>query len=420
MSRRVTEMTEDQRRREREKHNAARATRARELNPGLPPYEPRTPRGPSGERGAEPYIPEGHELHGVSDLTDAGGKTERRWNKTRKAPGKPSPLPPGFDLPHRISRFTANDGGVHGQWSSYRVNEGERAAVLLQVIRDHVESLVQPLPPLTAPENCTDDLLTIYPLGDPHIGMLAWAKEVGEHFDVKIATRELTQCVRNLVARAPASKRAIVTNLGDFFHAQDNKQVTPHGGNKLDVDGRFGKVARCGLDMMVGLVEAALQKHEHVTLRNVPGNHDEGACFWIAETLRREFKHEPRVTVEDAFSPYQFDMFGRVLLGWAHTDGAKPLQLGGLMATDAPEMWGATRFRYWHGGHVHHLSKTEIPGCVVETHRTLAGKDAWHNWRGYRAGRSLQAITYHREWGEDSRITEGIERVRAAILREAA
>jgi len=52
---------------------------------------------------------------------------------------------------------------------------------------------------------------------------------------------------------------------------------------------------------------------------------------------------------------------------------------------------------------------------IGENHRTLAGKDAWHGWRGYRSGRSLQAITYHRTWGEDSRVTEGIERVRASI-----
>jgi hypothetical protein len=387
------------------------AAKRREQNPGLPPYEPRALRGPS----KHPHVPAGHELSGLSTLVDAKGNVDRVWEKTRTAGAAPTPLPAGFDQPSRISIMTRGDGSEVIRWASFDRDEAARAIALQEAIRAHVEEHVRPLPPLDAPARTDEDMLTVYPLGDPHIGMLAWANEVGEHFDVKIAVRELTQCIRNLVARAPASKRAIVCNLGDFFHAQDDKQLTPTAGHKLDVDGRFGKVARIGLDMMVGLVEAALQKHEHVTLRNVPGNHDLGACFWIAETLRREFKNEPRVTVHDAYAPYQCDRFGNTMLVWAHTDGAKIGDVIEISAADWPEIWGETKFRYAHGGHIHSRAMVEGRGMIGENHRTLAGKDAWHGWKGYRSGRSLQAITYHRTWGEDSRVTEGIERVRASI-----
>jgi hypothetical protein len=103
------------------------------------------------------------------------------------------------------------------------------------------------------------------------------------------------------------------------------------------------------------------------------------------------------------------------LLGWCHGDGAKLDDLGEVMATDVPELWGASTHREWNTGHVHHRIVKELRGCVVRAHRTLAGRDAWHHHSGYRSGRSLEALTYHREYGLDSIAVVGIERVRAAL-----
>lgn len=380
-------------------------------------YVPHPPRGPQ----TTPHIiPVGHELGGVSTLKDAGGKVVQQWDKTRVAGSEESPeaVPPSFLL-HRTSRMQRGDGSTVVQWSSYKRDEAERWEAIRQGVVDHVSEYVRPASPVIAPQLTLEDLLVAYPLGDPHIGMLAWAEEVGESFDLKIAERELAECFRQLVARSPAAERAIVTNLGDFWHAQDNNQRTPTGGNKLDVDGRVGKVARVGLRLFRTLIDTALTKHQIVQVRSIPGNHDPTSSLWLPEVMRAAYAHEPRVIVEDAFNPYQFDRFGKVLLGWAHGDGAKLEALGEIMATDVPEMWGQTVHRQWHCGHVHHLVEKEFRGCLVTTHRSLAAKDAWHHHSGYRSNRSLRAMTYHREWGLDSSVTVGVERVRAA-LGEAA
>jgi hypothetical protein len=132
--------------------------------------------------------------------------------------------------------------------------------------------------------------------------------------------------------------------------------------------------------------------------------------------MRATYANDPRVTVEDAFNPYQYDVFGANLIGWCHGDGAKFGDLDRIMATDEPEKWGAASFRYWHSGHIHHLTEQELRGCLVTTHRTLAGRDAWHHHKGYRSGRSLKAPVYHRQWGlEGGGAVVGIERVRAAL-----
>ena len=143
------------------------------------------------------------------------------------------------------------------------------------------------------------------------------------------------------------------------------------------------------------IVNEALTKHARVRIRSIPGNHDPHSSFWLPAVLAAAYENEPRVVVEDGFNPYQFDVFGDVLLGWAHGDGAKLEDLGEIMATDEPEKWGRAKFREWNTGHVHHLSVKELRGCVVRTHRTLAGRDAWHHHSGYRSGRSLQSLTYH-------------------------
>jgi hypothetical protein len=249
--------------------------------------------------------------------------------------------------------------------------------------------------------------------------MLAWAPESGTNFDTGIACRELLACVVELVSAAPASERAIVCNLGDFLHAQDDTKMTPGHGNKLDVDGRFAKVLEAGHMLLRGIIDAALTKHRHVTVRNLPGNHDPRVAAELAMWLRAVYEKEPRVSVADAYAAHQYDRFGLCLFGWHHGDRSPGVELPGIMAADRASDWGESKFRVWHCGHVHHLSRKESPGCVVETHRTLAAGDAWHAGR-YRAGRSLQAITYHREYGETARAMVGIERVRAALAKGTA
>jgi hypothetical protein len=376
---------------------------------------------PRGPQKTPHYIPEGHELGGVSRLTDGDGRLSAEWAKTRVAGADepPTPVPESFLL-DRSSVMQRGDGTTVVQWSSYSQAKKAQWDDCKAAVVAHVAEYVKPAPAVALASACDDDLLTVYPLGDPHIGMLAWAEEVGESFDLKIAERELVECMRQLVARAPASKRCIVANLGDFWHAEDDRQATPKSGHKLDVDGRAGKVGRVGLRILRALNDAALEKHAEVAFRSIPGNHDPHSSFWLPEIMRATYSAEPRLTVHDGFNPYQFDRHGKVALGWAHGDGAKLEALGEIMATDEPELWGSTSFRYWNTGHIHHWAEKELRGCVVSTHRTLAGRDAWHHHSGYRSGRALKAVTYHRDWGLDSVAVVGVERVRAAIERRAA
>jgi hypothetical protein len=380
----------------------------------------RVARGPSGKRHKDPAIEiaAGLELRAQTTQVNVDGTLRTRYDKTQLArePAQFATVPAGHHVTKTTTRLDA-DGRVGMQYVTAKHDEAARELAMVDAWKRHAEVYKGLAVERAQPVHIDDDLLAVYPLGDPHIGMLAWAPEVGEHFDLKIATRELLTCVRLMVDGAPPAKQAIITNLGDFLHAQDEQQRTPGHGHKLDVDGRFAKVLDAGHALLRAIVDTALSKHEHVTIRNLPGNHDPQVAAMLAMWLRAVYEREPRVTVADAFSPYQFDRFGCVLLGWAHGDGAKAEALPLLMANAKPQDWGATTEHVWHTGHVHHLSTKEYTGCVVETHRTMAGKDHWHTSKGYSAKRSLSMICYHNVHGELTRNRVGLESVRAAISK---
>ncbi len=110
-------------------------------------------------------------------------------------------------------------------------------------------------------------------MGDPHIGMYSWHKETGEDFDCDIAERDLLGAMRYLVDKAPPSETAIILNLGDFFHS-DSMNNTTTKGTRVDIDGRYSRVLRIGIELMISAVNMALEKHKKVVVRNNRGNHD--------------------------------------------------------------------------------------------------------------------------------------------------
>lgn len=323
------------------------------------------------------------------------------------------PVPEGHHV-KKVSTLLDAQGQIRAQWLQAPKDEQTRWDEFWAACERNSEKYKGLAEPTTPPVFSDADTCTLYPLGDPHIGMLAWAKETGQDFDLRIAERDLLRAVDLLVDRAPCSNVGILANVGDFFHAEGDDQRTPTGGNKLDVDTRWAKISDVGLSIMRHLVGRMLKKHAFVIVVNVPGNHDPKMARMLNMWLAAVYEREPRVQVTDNRNPYIYITHGKVLLGFAHGDGAKREQLPSIMAADQPAEWGASEYRLWITGHIHHETCKEFPGCIVESFRTLAGRDYWHSWKGYRSGQSLSCITLHKEYGEITRSKVDIKLVRAA------
>lgn len=312
------------------------------------------------------------------------------------------PVPDGFIL-KGASTYYDRTGKIAGQWVKSAV-DNERQAELMKtaiaVLSEEVRGLAKPV---KSPANALSDLLTVYPLGDPHIGLRCWAKECGEDFDLKIAENLTLAAVDRLVEASPASEHAIILPLGDVFHQNDQTNQTPAHRHQLDVDSRHVHVLQIGIKTFRHAVMRALEKHLQVTVRFVSGNHDPESVWALAFTIAAYFENEPRVNVDLSPAAHWFYRFGKVLLGATHGDKSKAEQLPGIMACDRAEDWGQTKHRAWLCGHVHNSSLKEYPGVTVETFRTLAAADAYAAGYGYRAGRDMRSIIFHREHGEIER-----------------
>lgn len=318
-------------------------------------------------------------------------------------------VPDGFTV-KGVSTYYDADGKPRGQWVKSRADETamlERLTDLVSSLAESVEGRFQPTAP---PATSLADYLTVYPLGDPHIGMYAWGEQSGEDFDLETAERDLRSAMARLVEASPASQTAIVLNLGDFFHGDSPSNMTARSGNVLDVDTRWEKMMRIGARIMFWLVEHALEKHASVIVRNVQGNHDDTSSFALSLILEAYFRNEPRVQVDASPKPFWYYRFGKVLIGSTHGDKVKQGDLPSIMAADRAADWGETVYRYWYTGHIHHRDVKEHFGVVCESFRTLAASDNYHHSHGYRSGRDMHAIVHHCAWGE-------VERHRADILR---
>jgi hypothetical protein len=319
-------------------------------------------------------VPDGHSVKGVSALVDATGRTIQQWVKTRDSRD-------GLTPEETIERLkTAMEG----------------------------YSAAQPIP---APLAAAEDLLTLTPLADWHVGLRAWAGDTGMNWDLSIAENVIGRGIEDVVERAPSSGHAIVLGGGDLLHSDSNENKTAKSGNVLDVDGRYDKCVEVAGRLVVRTIDAHLRKHGHVTARILKGNHDEHSSVAIGYFLKGWYRNEPRVTVDTDASLFFWHRFGRVMIGATHGHAAKLQNMPSIMAHRRAEDWGATLFRYIHGFHLHHTAKyaTEGNGCISEVHQTPTPQDAWHFGSGYLSGRSLQSISYHREMGE-------IGRVRVAML----
>jgi hypothetical protein len=354
----------------------------------------------------DPSVPEGYFVKQIATQLNKAGEVEKQWIKAplEQATGSLIDAIPEGHAVAGVSTLVSGDGHMLAQWVKTR-KETESQEELIKRLFAELPTTV-PARAGSIPKPATparDDLMAVYPLGDPHVGLLAWKKETGADFDLKICEDLMVGAMRDLVLRGPRTKRAMVLNLGDFYHFDTSAQRTTKGEHTLDVDGRSPKVLAVGLRIMYTLIDAALEHHDEVLVDCRIGNHDGHTSLMLSLALGAHYRNEPRVVIPPTIRHRAYYEFGKVMIGTTHGDRAKGQDLESLMAAEEPEMWGRTRHRYILCGHIHHSVVKEYRGCKIESFRTLAGRDGWHASSGYVSGRDMHRIVYHADHGEISR-----------------
>lgn len=315
--------------------------------------------------------------------------------------GMTKTVPDGFTVKGVSSLYNSN-GELSAQWVKTTADNERR----LEMLREACDALSEELPqvkPRAYLGSASTDLMACYPIGDPHFGEYIWSEECGKDWDLSTAEHVHCGAMRALVESAPATESATIINLGDAAHYDSMIAVTPRSGHHLDADSRFGKMVRVLMKTIRQCIETALEKHKYVRIVNVIGNHDETGAVWLSIALSHIYANEPRVTVDTSPSVFNYFTFGKCLVGMHHGHTAKADRLAAVMATDRAKEWGASEHRFWWTGHVHHESKKEYPGVVVESFNTLAPNDAYATAGGWRSRERMTCIVLHKDHGEVAR-----------------
>ena len=343
--------------------------------------------------------PEGFVITRNSAAYDKDGTLQKQWVGSARDSGAEFSVPPGHVIKGE-SALVDPDGRVLAKWVKTREGAGEGLVAALQEAFASYSGLA---PFMAVPAELDEDTWTIYPVPDLHLGMLSWGAETGADYDVKIAVAMATGAIADLVRQSRPSGRATLIILGDFQHADDQKNVTPGSGHQLDVDGRHSKIYLAGANLVISLVNLVAEKHAEVEIVVLPGNHDPNAATTLTVALSLYYSENARVSVSMKPGITWYRRFGRCLVGAHHGHTQKPDRAAMAMAVDRGEDWGLAPHRYIFTGHFHSAKVTEVGNVRVETLQSPAARDAWNTESGYRSGRSLSAITFHKERGEIGR-----------------
>ena len=299
-------------------------------------------------------------------------------------------------------------------WAKTKSEDGTSYSVLLKPGQDTPETFAErlrealegmaPAAPVSPPSHTLDGLLTVYPLADVHIGMMAWGKETGEDYDTAIAADRVRSWVARAVDASPASGTAVILGLGDLTHADDQSNMTPRSKHVLDVDTRHFRTLDVTIQALAYGIEYAAQKHARVIVRILPGNHDLNTYMAVMFALAERYRQDPRIEVQKVPGEFWVYRHGKCLLAAHHGHGGKPERMVMFLADEHAGEWGQTRHRFLWTGHLHHLKAADIGGVQWMQLRAMTAKDAYAAGNAYSARASLEAITFDADQGEIQRV----------------
>ena len=309
-----------------------------------------------------------------------------------------------------------NDGKQPGTYTNYQVKVWLKR-ITPTIMEVSIENLLKRIEDKAKPRTSNIEHRTLnngnrrflleVSLFDAHFGLLAWSRETGDDYDLKIAEEayELTMCDLLDKTAGCQPERILLPFGNDFFHVNNPEGTTPMAHNVLDVDGRLCKVVETGERALFRAVERCL-KIAPVEVIWIPGNHDPETSYFICRILKAQFHGNPNVTVNVEPSPRKYIHYGVNLLGFTHGNEEKHADLPTIMAAEKREVWGEVSHCEWHIGHYHKPKETRYSaadtygGVRVRVIPSISGTDAWHFKKGYVQGnRMAESFLYDHDDG---------------------
>lgn len=232
-------------------------------------------------------------------------------------------------------------------------------------------------------------------LPDLHMGLLAWAMETGEDYDLHIAKHSFMDCMADIAGRCKGrvfSKILFVT-LGDLLHIDNDEQQTTKG-TFQQADGRMSKIFDFALDMLIAGMDILL-KIAPVEVTYTSGNHDRLNGYTLIKSLEMAYRHDSSITFDVSPDPQKYKLVGRSLIGWTHGDMPRK-NMGDWLVDRGRAEFGRSEYAEVHSGHIHHESVWQDGAVTVKSIPPVSPASWWEHQQGYPKGtKTMLCYVWH-------------------------
>lgn len=264
---------------------------------------------------------------------------------------------------------------------------------------------------ITYKKNNDGHLLVIDP-ADIHIGKLSVKEETGFTYNIEEAKIRAVSGVMGIVNKSKGFKidKILLIIGNDIIHIDTPFRATTSG-TPQDTDGQWWQMFREAKDLYIEIIEH-LQQVAPVHVVYNPSNHDYSSGFMLADTISSWFSKNKNITFDVSISHRKYFLWGTNLISTSHGDGAKETDMPILMASEKPDLWAKSKFRYIYLHHIHHKkqikwkSGEDYHGATVEYLRSPSEPDAWHDRNGFTSvPKAVEGFVHSKENGQVARIT---------------
>jgi hypothetical protein len=238
-------------------------------------------------------------------------------------------------------------------------------------------------------------------LNDAHFGKLAWPRETGgAPYDTRIAQKTFLTSVEHLLDRAKGyTFDSILFVVGNDLLQADNVAGTTTKGTQVDCDTRYYKTFEIVRETITQCIER-FREIAPVTVKMVQGNHDLLSVWHLGDSLSALFGKYEDVVIDNEPTYRKYHQWGKCGLMLTHGDKGKRADFPLLFATERSDIFGATKFREIHTGHLHSTKTEEFHGVRVRILPSLSPADSWHSENGFTGQqRVAEAYVFNKEEG---------------------
>lgn len=245
-------------------------------------------------------------------------------------------------------------------------------------------------------------LLEVPPV-ELHLGKMASETSEGQRYDLDVASGIFGRIFDEIVARQAMEHyaKALVVVGGDFFNSESTGTTTK-GTPQNNVAGYHDVFIR-GLQLYEDAIFRCSKAFPNVDVMLCPGNHDRAMDFFLYIALKKRFMCVPNVSFSENYRDTQAYRFGECAIFYNHGDANYKRTIASIPA-EFGEVWGKTKFRELHMGHLHSEKVAdENMGMIVRRVGAPCPPDGWHY-----VNRFIGAVRKHQTfaWSDSRGLTD--------------